>query len=134
METLDGLRMPGIPTVRTLFALSLVTVCCLLIISDFSAQEISSFEQASAAGSTIRLECLLVDSRPSQSGWICTFQDAKGVRMDGFFKSTPPPPGSIVELVADLSSEGDFLFVDGIDVIRAPFDESINIADVLAAS
>jgi len=54
--------------------------------------------------------------------------------MDGFFKSTPPPPGSIVELVANLSSKGDFLFVDEIDVIRVPFDESINMADVLAAS
>jgi len=116
-----------------LYLLSLISVCCLLAFSDFSGRQVTSFEQVSGVQATFELECLFLDARGTNDGWICTFQDAHGVEMEGFLKDAPPAPRAVVEIVASLSQEGDFLFIDRIIVIRALPDESINTAEGLAA-
>lgn len=113
--------------VKKLFILSTASVMLLLLLSDSSPHDIDSFTEITPSGDLVRMKCLLVSITNSSSGWICVFQDMEGIQIRGFCSETPPPAGSLIEIVANPSSEKDFIYVEKINVLRSSSGENINI-------
>lgn len=110
-----------------LFIISTASVILLMLFSDSAPHDISSFAEIESPGESIRIKCLLISISNASRGWICVFEDTEGMLMRGFCSEAPPPPGSFIEVLADASSDKEFIYIKELRVLRSAPDENINI-------
>jgi hypothetical protein len=98
------------------FAIAALAVLLLLLVSVPAERRIGTFSEASP-GEGMEIECRLIASRATESGFLVKLEDAGGGRMDGFLRVSPPPVGSPVRVCGTMSTEGGLIFIDRIEVL-----------------
>jgi hypothetical protein len=115
--------VPRFGPVRVLFVLAAVSVLVLLVASDFREPYATNISQIAPGSDEVRLVCVFDSAKQGADGWTLVLRDAQGQQVRGYIANQAigalPSPGTIVEVVADLSWEdGLFLFVREVSPVR----------------
>lgn len=109
---------------RDLFALSIVAVFALALMSSPDGTEALTFAEMEPDGTSV-VVCTIQRCRPSDNGWVMNLTDTAGGRIDAFCRYGDvdgiPLNGSAVRIWAQPSEDDpSFLFISRMDVLPLP--------------
>lgn len=109
---------------RDLFALSVVAVLTLALLSSPDGVEVSTFDEMEPGGTSV-VVCTIQWCRPSDNGWLLNLTDTAGGHIDAFCRygdvDGTPLNGSAVRIWAQPSEDDpSFLYISRMELLPLP--------------
>jgi|GEM_PF-4975383 hypothetical protein len=107
--------------VALLCALTVISIGVLLLISDFNDHTITNFDDLlQEKNKRVRLICAVENIQKGKNGWILQLSDLFGHEIRAFCEfslidAEALEIGSMVEIVADVGEDGNFVFIKSIE-------------------